>query len=498
VSGAETGTARDGAETVSLIELGRRLLASPLALPAILLAVFALYAPTLNDWFLSDDFWWLRASEATPMGQFVREAFDFRETDPVPEFSFYRPLYAVTFKVCYEAFGMNAAAYHALNVALHLAAVALVWYIARRLVREPALASVLTLIFALHPAYAETVAWISRGNTLMMTVAYLSSLLLFMKYLDGGTRAPWYFAGSLAAYVVAILYHPNALTLAAALPAYTFLIARRPREALAVRPWLPFLPVFAVSIAWFLIQDWTRREYGVDEAFTTGWHMYGNFARYLGIAAFPLTPDDWSRLDLPVSGARGSIQQLASLAMIGLFLLLLARRRWPYLGIFAVIWLSAALVFNTTLVLPPPPPQLYMPGASVAFFFIVAWLWGRELLQGEAPKVVEAGAKIAPFALAALLVAYGAFVVAHESDGDTRSEKNREFVSVMQDTYPELPEGTTVYVVLPPANLHVFTDDALDSLFEVYYGEVDAVSVFPAEVPAELGPNEIVFRYGPR
>lgn len=497
----ELGAAKPaGPRTVNLLELSRSLLASPLALPAILLLAFAVYAPTLNDWFISDDFWLMRASEKTSFGRFVIQAFDFRSTDPVPAFLFYRPLYVVTFRITYELFGMNAVWYHVLNVALHLTAVALVWFIARRLISQPALASAVTLIFALHPAYVETVAWIARGNTLMMTVPYLGSLLLFMKYMDGGRRAQLYYAGSLLLYVAAFMYHPNALSLAPVLPAYTFLIARRPSEALRWRSWLPFLPFVMVSVPWLWIQHWVRDAYGLADAFKIGWHVYGNFGQYLGFSLFPVFQSDWQRLHLPGENLRSAIEFGASFTMIGLGLLLLARRRWPYLGVFAVWWFLASQVINTTGILPPPPPQLYLPGASLAFAFVIAWLWGRDLIEELAPRALPVAAKIAPLVLVLLVLAMVPLDILHQTDGQQRGDENRRFVAQLREAVPSLEPGSRLFVVGAPFNLQVFTDDALDSAVELYYGDIEvralAFDMIPVVEP-QLGPNDRIFQYQP-
>ncbi len=66
--------------------LWHRVLTSRLLLPAVLLIAFAVYAPTLNDWFSGDDFWFLRSSQTNSVAEYTRKAFDFRQTGSLPEF----------------------------------------------------------------------------------------------------------------------------------------------------------------------------------------------------------------------------------------------------------------------------------------------------------------------------------------------------------------------------------------------------------------------------
>jgi len=497
----EAGAAKAArTDTINLLDAARALLVSRWSLPAILLVTFAVFIPALNDWFIADDFWWLETSKRVPFGSYFVDAWDFRDKQPVPEFNYYRPLYMVTFRLSYEAFGMHAAGYHALNVALHLAAVALVWFIARRLVSSPALASVMTLIFALHPAYTETVTWISRGNTIMMTVPCLASFLLFMKYVDGGRRAGFYYAGSLLLYVAAFMYHPNALSLVVVLPAYTFLIVRRPSEALRWRSWLPFAPFVLVTIPWAWIQVWVRQEYGLDKAFRPGFHMYSLFGEYLGYSLFPVLPKDWENLHLPSGDTYVTVQLFASLIVLALTLVLLARRRWPFLGVFAVLWFFSSLVFNVTFVLGATPPQLYMPGAGLALFFIVGWIWLGDSVIEFAPKATTAARKVGIPLLLLIVGALISMTLAHEAMAERGGERNQRFVAELRKEVPSVPPGGRLYIISPPYNLVLFSDDALRALVELYYGEVDAVAILAAQrgdIERTLQPNDRIFEYRP-
>ena len=105
-----------------------------LVLAAILLLTFAVYAPTLTDWFMRDDFLFLRAAQtASRPWVYIRDSFDFRSPGPPVDFTFYRPLYQASYLGFYKLFGLEAWPYHLLNVSVHLANAVLVWLIARKL-----------------------------------------------------------------------------------------------------------------------------------------------------------------------------------------------------------------------------------------------------------------------------------------------------------------------------------------------------------------------------
>lgn len=453
-----------------------QLLSSPWVLPILLILTFAVFAPTLGMWFQADDFWLLRSSQTTPIGKFIVQAFDYRDPRPVPQFGYYRPLYIISFRLCYAAFGQQALAYHTLNIALHLGSVVLVWVIARRLLQSGFGANIAATIFALHPAYTESVEWIARGNTLMVTFVYLLTMLAFMNYMDGGRRRHLYYIVSVLGFAAAVLYHSTALSLAAVLPAYAFLVTRTPSEMLRPRWWLRFAPFVAIAVAMLFIR--TRAEVEVLSAFKVGWHQYSAYGAYLGLALFPALLEDWFRLHLPKVALLSKFQLAASVAMIGATLVLLDRREWPYRGVFVVCWLLLALFPNTTSILGVIPAQLYLPGACLGIFFVLATRRINELLPAQ---FVRRASNLAPLALTALLVSAILLGLNHQRTGAHAMQANRSFVARLRETVPPLTPGSTLYIVSPPTNLVALNPTALYAIVELYYGDVTVHHISPQQ-----------------
>jgi hypothetical protein len=106
----------------------------------------------------------------------------------------------------------NPAAFHALNIALHLASVALVFSILLICLKSPLAAFGGTAIFALHPVQVESVAWVSEMNNLLAAALSLAAIRLYLAFRVTSTNARWgYFALGSAVYLLALFAKTTAV-----------------------------------------------------------------------------------------------------------------------------------------------------------------------------------------------------------------------------------------------------------------------------------------------
>ena len=125
--------------------------------------------------------------------------------------NYYRPLFLLWLRLNYAAFGTDAAGWHLTSVACHMAATWLVFRIALRVSRERMIAFVAALVFGLHPAHVENVAWISGVTDPLMACFVLASLLAYASFRE--TRKLLYAALSLALFALALLSKETAVVL---------------------------------------------------------------------------------------------------------------------------------------------------------------------------------------------------------------------------------------------------------------------------------------------
>jgi protein O-mannosyl-transferase len=158
----------------------------PLTLAALVLVPLALYARVVTfDFVQADDTDLVRGNITFLQNlrnipdTFARSYFEV-EGQPSGRKSYYRPLVIVSFMVDAQVRGADPRVYHLTNVLIHIAGVVLLFALLKRLGSEEVSALVLALVFAVHPANVQAVAWIpGRNDTLMAALALASLIALF-------------------------------------------------------------------------------------------------------------------------------------------------------------------------------------------------------------------------------------------------------------------------------------------------------------------------------
>jgi Flp pilus assembly protein TadD len=212
------------------------------------------YLPSLRGGFIWDDDNFLtlnpliKASDGLARFWFTTQATD------------YWPVTSSTLWLEWRLWGLNAAGYHATNLALHLIEVLLLWVILRRLRLPGALLG--ALLFAVHPVNVESVAWIAQRKNLVALLFFLLSIACFLKTAWGSPDSAagnddgpvagdgWYWL-SLLAFALAMLSKGSVAPLPVVLLG---LIAWRRR--LVFRDGLRASPFFAVAVALAAVNVW--------------------------------------------------------------------------------------------------------------------------------------------------------------------------------------------------------------------------------------------------
>jgi hypothetical protein len=133
------------------------------SLPALLLAVTAVYAAVLPAGLLNyDDAWLITTSpflRAPTLAELGRAWTLFDLDTRLVLGAEYLPVRDTAAWLLARVFGVSGPVFHLAQLGLYLGAVTALRGCLRRVCRDPAVAEVTAWLFALHPAHVESVAW---------------------------------------------------------------------------------------------------------------------------------------------------------------------------------------------------------------------------------------------------------------------------------------------------------------------------------------------------
>lgn len=147
------------------------------------LIAFGTHIGTLAHGFVSDDFIFLR--DLRFKNQDFTDSLGYFGSDWGMGADFYRPLTRLYWALLHGIFGETQWAWHLAGTLIFSASAALVFLLALRLSGHTASAIIAGLIFALHPAHAETVSWVANSSDLL---AGLFCLLATLCYVSARNR----------------------------------------------------------------------------------------------------------------------------------------------------------------------------------------------------------------------------------------------------------------------------------------------------------------------
>ena len=156
----------------------------------------------------------------------------------------YVPLSWMTLGLDYELWGMNPAGYHATSILIHALNAALLFLLARTLLRRafpPAASSrridwaatVAALVFAIHPLRVESVVWITERRDVLSLFFYLATVLVWLRATSGEVFRARLYWGAVALFLCALLSKATAMTL----PAVLLLLDVYPLRRLTASNW---------------------------------------------------------------------------------------------------------------------------------------------------------------------------------------------------------------------------------------------------------------------
>lgn len=224
------------------------------------LAAILPYLPTINDYFVRDDFGVVQLLAQKPASSFLHW-FGSSWMDDIWGFVLdeVRPFPAASYQLTALGGAASPVLHHVFNILLHAINGLLVVAVARLGASlSPTAATIAGLAFVLLPVHTETVAWITGRVDSMPALFYLASFLAYVRWRQGGAHASRQYLYALALFFVALFTKQNTITMVGTLVAYDVLVlgaARVPLRPIGsfVRPYVPFA-VMTAGYLWLRYQ----------------------------------------------------------------------------------------------------------------------------------------------------------------------------------------------------------------------------------------------------
>lgn len=372
------------------------------------IAVIA-YAPSLSVPFQFDDYARISGNRHLHRGEWIAATGQLGGARVLP---------AATLVFNFWLSGEDTPSYHVVNLALHLAATAAVFWLGWLLAATPrvaaadatdrlGLAASAAAFFACHPLQTQAVTYIIQRSTVMATAFYVACIAAYLAgrlaQRDGSTWAArrWY-AAALASAAGALLSKENAVTLPLALVLAEIACFGRNQVGRLIKWGLLVVPFLALPVVWKVV-DWRARHPEAasggllrqlfEATFAQGAEVSGALSplqylltqmlvvpRYLRLLVFPvgLNVDHDVRVAAGLdAGVVAGALLLSALLVIGVW----ALRRAPVAG-FGILWSFVALSVESSVipihdVMMEHRMYLAMPGPALLFAAGVAYLHRR-------------------------------------------------------------------------------------------------------------------------
>ncbi|HAH32276.1 MAG TPA: hypothetical protein DCL44_08185 [Elusimicrobia bacterium] len=367
-----------------------------------------------------------------------------------PDLKMYSPLSTLSYSLEYHFAGLKPGIYHATSLFLHLADTALVMVLARLLLGGVWAAFFIALLFGIHPAHVESVAWAAERKDVLYAFFYLSSLIAYV--LRPGKRGNYLL--SLALFLCALLSKPMALTL----PLVLLLVDYLKQGKIERRHWLDKIPFFilmavfagiSLSPAAGLHLHWAKRL--VVPFYNLGFYIYTLLWPFNLSAMYVLAP-----------GGKPVFYAFSAAALAGIFLL------WKYFrrdkevvfgAAFFVVTLLPVLQFFPFGPVISADRYTYVP--SIGVFFIGA-VCARRIWRHFDP--VNRGIIVICAFSAALTLAVTASV---------RCTVWKDGVSLWSDTLRKQPQAAPALINLCGAYIQANMNDKAEACLS------QAIRIYP-------------------
>jgi hypothetical protein len=254
----------------------------------IVFAGLVVFAPSLFQSFVSDDFSWISHGANLSFKDL------FHNFGGV-SYNRFRPLLPIYFSILYRFFGLSPSGYHLSSMLIHVFNALLFYRLTLYIFLKKEIALLATVIFVTHFANEETVFWISSNCVLCSWFFSLLCILTFIKWLKG--RNLWFYFLSLGIAIVALFFREDALVLPVILLLVMVLELLRSKQEIrkdfshssSSKSILNLVPFFLLVLVYLYLRSISLSDLHLDALISLNpINVIRNFTYFLFNLTFPL------------------------------------------------------------------------------------------------------------------------------------------------------------------------------------------------------------------
>ena len=432
-----------------------------LACAAVAVLALAAYLPALDNGFSLDDYNFIeRVRFAPSLAAFLVE--------PEPG-ELISPVAKAVLIALYELFGLDPRGWHAALLALHVFNAVLVYFVGARLLGERSVAFLAACLFAAAASGSEAIFWVAAYSHPLVTALYLSTLLLFLRHLDSGSRAS--LCGALALFAAGLMVKATFYTAWAALVVVTLAAGEAGRRRW--RSLLPFTVFLLGGLAANLVLG-LRHSYLIERGvWAPGWHVATNLPDYLARLVFPFRA---LVARLGMAAAYDPLRAALAVAVpVGLAVALARGDRRARLAIALI-----ALAFAPVL------PFVYAPTSRYAYLATAGWAWLVALLLVRTARALGLRPASWLWIVPLLVMPHLAEIVLEDHEYEYRERLMSRLVADVREIYAAPPPGGTITVLELP-NFAIDRGIHLEAALQLAYDDPRLVLVAPEPGAVAMG-----------
>ena len=155
----------------------------------------------------------------------------------------YNPLPFLIYSLIHRFFGLDPQVFHFFNLVFHIIATILAYRFTFTLTKRHETASIVALLFAIHPMHVSVVAWVSQTKTSLCVIFYFSALINYISYVRDNYRIKYLVYVALF-FVLAVISKPSAVTIAPMLFLLDYYLSRDLNKKIFIEK----IPFFTIAL----------------------------------------------------------------------------------------------------------------------------------------------------------------------------------------------------------------------------------------------------------